>query len=503
MQPTIESIAASEERFRSPADASPSDPPAPVTSAPAAAATAVLPAGPSLTERLLRGGAWAVFGKCWNSLLIVVANALLARMLSLADFAAFLLAFSCVTVLGNLGTLGLNVDVVRYVAESLSLGDARRARQMTLRSWLIALGGSLAIAACFGAALTMVGVRWTLLEPLTSVAVQIVVWIVLHALAVMQGETLRGYHKIGPASVFGTPYNLPFLIGLTVLAVGGSAGLSSVLWLVLACQGLNLLVGYAYLASPLVAGKQAAGKQITGKTCDTPAGPQATAAVVGWREMLRESLPLAATTVTSLLMAQLDLWIVAAFCSTEDLAVYGAVTRLMLLVSMPVNIVNNFVPPLVADLHTRGKLRQLEYMLRSTATLATLPALAAFLFVLAASSWLLSLFYGEAFRPGAGVLIVLSCGQLINAWCGSAGAALSMTRRQRSAMLAVVSSGIFLLGLGTLAAHSFGMLGVAVVSASATALQKLLLCWLVWRLIGIRAYGTFNVGLLWPARRHS
>jgi O-antigen/teichoic acid export membrane protein len=217
--------------------------------------------------------------------------------------------------------------------------------------------------------------------------------------------------------------------------------------------------------------------------------------------MVRESFPLAVTTAASLLMAQLDLWIVAAFCSTADLAIYGAVTRLMLLVSTPVNIVNNVLPPLVADLHTRGKLRQMEQMLRSTATLATLPALAALLFLLAASGWLLTVFYGDANRAGAAVLIVLSCGQLISAWCGSAGCALSMTRQQRAAMLAVIFSGVFLCGVGTLAARTVGVLGVAVSSASATALQKLLLCWLVWQLLGIRVYGSPQLHFFYPGRR--
>jgi O-antigen/teichoic acid export membrane protein len=439
---------------------------------------------PRLKARVLRGGAWAVFGKCWNSLLIVAANALLARVLSLADFAAFLLAFSCVTVLGNLGTLGLNVGIVRYVAESLSLDDVRRARQLALKSWLIALAGSLAIAFVAGFAIWAAEGHTSLLAPLVPLALPLALWIVLHALAVLQGETFRGFHQIGPASVFGTPYNLPFLLGLSWLALDGQASLSIVMWLVLACQGVNLLIGAIYLLSPLVAGGFA----------DSPI-PQSKCQPA-WIEMLRESLPMAVTTATSLLMAQLDLWIVAAFCSPADLAIYGAVTRLMLLVSTPVNIVNNFVPPLVADLHTRGELRQLETVLRSTATLATLPAIAAFLLVAAASGWLLALFYGEAYRAGAGVLIVLSCGQLINAWCGSAGCALSMTRQQRSAMLAVVFSGALLLAVGPPAARWAGVLGVAVASASATGLQKLLLCWLVWRLLSIRAYGTVRLGSL-------
>jgi O-antigen/teichoic acid export membrane protein len=219
-------------------------------SAPAPAQPEALAAAPRLTGRLLRGGIWAIAGKFWNSLLIDLANALLARILSLADFAGFLLAFSCVTVLGNLGTLGLNVGVVRYVAESLSLEDVGSARRLVLRSWLIAALGSVLVALGFAVVLATVGGHWAFFTSLRPVTGQVALWIVLHALAVMQGETFRGFHKIGPASVFGTPYNLPFLFGLTLLTWQSPAALSTVLWLVLGCQGVNLLGGCLYLAAP-------------------------------------------------------------------------------------------------------------------------------------------------------------------------------------------------------------------------------------------------------------
>ena len=82
----------------------------------------------TLKQRLLSGSAWTLTGKAASVLAALIVNALLARLLSPQDFGAYFLAFSMVYLGATVGALGLNQLVVRFVAESMGLGQFGRVR---------------------------------------------------------------------------------------------------------------------------------------------------------------------------------------------------------------------------------------------------------------------------------------------------------------------------------------------------------------------------------------
>ena len=80
-----------------------------------------------LGERLVRGGAWVVGGRIVGIGLLFTVNVLLARLLPPKDFGLFVLITSVLSFGSILAVFGLDQGIVRFVSESLAVGDTARA----------------------------------------------------------------------------------------------------------------------------------------------------------------------------------------------------------------------------------------------------------------------------------------------------------------------------------------------------------------------------------------
>jgi O-antigen/teichoic acid export membrane protein len=62
------------------------------------------------------------------------------------------------------------------------------------------------------------------------------------------------------------------------------------------------------------------------------------------------SWPMWVTNITLFVGTQTDIWIVGAFRSQEEVAIYGAAVKLVLMVALPLQIVSTVVPPLITEM---------------------------------------------------------------------------------------------------------------------------------------------------------
>ncbi|HEB68386.1 MAG TPA: hypothetical protein ENI88_02065 [Desulfobulbus sp.] len=51
-----------------------------------------------------------------------------------------------------------------------------------------------------------------------------------------------------------------------------------------------------------------------------------------------------------------DLWILGAYASEQEIAIYGAAVRLVMLAAMSLAMVNMVVPPIIASMHAQNDL---------------------------------------------------------------------------------------------------------------------------------------------------
>ena len=440
-----------------------------------------------LKRRLLSGGAWAVGGKAGAVVLGLSSNILLARLLTPREFGTYLLVVSVVSACALVGCLGLNKATVRFVAEGLGLDQPGRTKR-TIRT-VIGLGVLGALGAGFAYLLANGFLERLFSAPaLAAVAGLIAGWIVISTVQELCAETFRGFHDVRLATLFGSlaignsagliTRGL-FLACLAGLWFGGAgADLRTILLVVVAAGSVGVLMsGYVLFVKAGALGED-----------PTPDGPK-----VELKGILAVSLPLLVTNLTAFALVYSDIWILAAFRSQEEVAVYGAAARFMTLVTMPLMVVNAVLPPIIAELYARGERSRLEQTMRPIATLTGVPALLVLVMFVVAGAPILGLVYGEFYRDGALVLALLSLGKLAAVWAGSCGLALQMTGHQTLMMWISVFSGLLFVVGALWAVQEFGAVGVASVAAASVAFQNLLTVLAVKAKTGIWTHVAFSV----------
>jgi O-antigen/teichoic acid export membrane protein len=441
--------------------------------------------GSSIKARLLSGSAWALGGKIGTALAGLATYALIARLLPPSELGVYSIAYSMVLLGGTVGTMGLNNAVVRMVAESMGLNKPWRARQIVKQVFILGGIGALVIGGIYWLAGDMIAAKFLKSPRHSAVGALIYAWIFVAIFQQLVSETFRGFHEISWATIFGgLASGLIFTGCLVAIWLAGQATLATV---------LNAAVGSA------VAGVAAGGLVLFNKISKLPKQAGANDGV-GPGEALSISWPLMIANLTHFAVTQADVWILSAFRSQEELAVYSAAARLITLVVMPLMLLNAVMPPIIAELHVQGKKEALETTLRSTAAIAGFPALIVLLAFVFLGKPILALIYGGFFAKGAMVLAILSIGQLVNVWAGSCGITLVMTGNQNSRMAIAVASAVMAIGGGVWAVQAHGMLGVAIASALTMICQNVAIVLYVKNKVGVWTYASFS-GISWRSIR--
>jgi len=197
------------------------------------------------------------------------------------------------------------------------------------------------------------------------------------------------------------------------------------------------------------------------------------------------SWPLWITNLTLFILIQADLWILGIFRSPDEVALYGAAARVVALVTMPLMIVNAVVPPLISEMYAQGKKKELEVALRKVATLSGIPSLLALGLFMFFGDSILGLFFGDYYKSGFLVLLILSLGHLVNVWVGSCGLVLMLTGNQSMMMMITLFCGVITVFGAYFLVFDYGVLGVAAAAAFGMILQNILMLVYVQRKVGI------------------
>lgn len=420
-------------------------------------------------RRLMAGMAWVLAGRTVGVMVSLLISALLARMLSPADLGIYFLVFSLVSTAAVVAQLGLNRAVVPLVARALADGNASRAKGVAMGAIHLGALGALGIALILPAG---VG-RWLVtdvlqtpsLAPLLGYAAA---WAMLLALTGLLAEIFRGYHRIAGATLFGG------LLANVLTAVP----LVGLWWMEPGIRDITLILQLSLVA---------AGASAIFSAYSLWRGPWSGARVetVPVREITSTAWPLFITTVFLFVLSQAGLWILGKYCAPDEVAIYGAAARLVLLVVMPLVVVNAVVPPIITEMYVRKHHRQLEGLLRTVSAIAGIPALLAVAVLAVAGEPIMHAIYGSQYGIGAMVLAVLALGSIVHIWAGTANIVLMSTGHQTTMMVTTAVTGVIAVLLALYAVADYGALGVAVAMAVGGNLQGLGLWWVTHRKTGI------------------
>ncbi len=358
-------------------------------------------------KRLLKESVWVVGGRVLGIATAIGSNVVLARLLAPADFGLYFVLASILTFATLAGMFGLNTALVRWVSEGIGLGDLAQVKRILKRgTWLatvtLSVGGlcCLAFVQAWGQRLfEIANTQW--IAPLLLISV--IAWGIIQLCAAL----LRSFHdsrwSIMLTGQFGGPLSNLLLMTLSLALFIAWSGLS--LTQAMLSSAISLCV-----VAPLALGvtysigrrrlTELTGKPLSASAADVPA-----------TALLSVCLPLMLTQCLSYITGQADIWIGGALVAPEDMALYGAARRLMLLIGIPMQLVNLTVIASIAELRAQNKNAELQGILRTAATLAALPALLVSIPILTFPAEILSLLFGAYYAQGATVLRLLCIGQ--------------------------------------------------------------------------------------------
>lgn len=401
-----------------------------------------------LKQKLLFGSFWALSGKILMIMLAMVLNMVLARLLSPEDMGAYFISLAVVVTVAAFAQVGMNQAIVRLIAEGMAKGSFSYVRKAVFFAIQITLIGSGVLGFIIYAGVGDWLARDVFdLPVMNTILGLLVLWVFGRGLQDTLAECFRGFHSIGLATFFGGLLStaISALFCLYVYVQYKSVDLNLAIKLIALAFVINAVFAMVFLYKRLP-------EKINGDFFDK-------------MKIVRLALPLWGSALISMILVQLDVWVVGIAASATDVAMYGAAIKLVMLVSMPLMIVNAVVPPIIAEYHSNDNITVLENALRSMTSIATLSSLVIMFVFILQGDYVLGLVYGEDYKGSAQILTILCLGHAFSVWGGASGYTLSMTGHQKCLLKIMIVTLILALLASYPAAKYFGVLGVATVTS--------------------------------------
>lgn len=416
---------------------------------------------------LVGGTAWAGAGLAAAVVLAFGVNAVAARLLSEAHLGAFLLMVSitqAVSVWAEVGQPGL---IAREIAGRLGADPKAAAQYVSRVLVLVAVATAVIAAVAAVAGRTLADIFFG--DPAITAVFGLLGLLVLGRAGERTfGDIFRGQYDIRLATVFGTVWG----------QAAAAAALGALLLFQGNVSGQTAVLTYGAAVATVV---PAALLVLHGRM------PRVGLPRSGYGENLREGWPLIGYRSLAMVLEQAPLWIVAAVAGATGAAPFGLALRVVTAVAIPLTVVNQVVPPVVARLYSTGELAKLERAVRATATFAASGAVVLVAVFVAFGEPIIEIAFGAQYVAEATpLLIILSIGQLGAVWAGSCAIVLIQIGHQRTLMAITGVTMIIELAAATVAAHTFGTVGVALVAAGGMIAKNIAIVVAVHRRTGIR-----------------
>jgi O-antigen/teichoic acid export membrane protein len=430
----------------------------------------------SVSQRLLRGGIIAVLGRTFVAVGVVLVNALVARLLSPAETGLFLLALSIVTVGAVIADFGFGKTLLRVIPDAFISGEQARAvshiKHVFAAVSLTAMATTLVLVSPAGIWLAGKLSHGHLLAELMPL---IALWLIVTVVTSLLAETCRGFHYIAAAIFYGgalTGLGNILIVSITLTTV----------WYVSVAITLKQLIVIFILAGLLLSLLATLKIRQRLQNCSEGEsnGSIKTLFIMAW--------PFWFSSMALILMTHAEIWILGYLRPPEEVAAFGLVARVALLVSFPLVIVNSVLPPLISELYANDDIRKMERMLQVSAGLTTLCSLGVFLVLLVLGDWLPQFLFGNIYSGNWKVMMILAVGWLFHVWAGSGGFVLNMTDNQKSAMIINIAVGGLTILMGVWLTDLYGGLGMAIASSSGIVLVNILMLLVIRYKLGIHIY---------------
>ena len=209
------------------------------------------------------------------------------------------------------------------------------------------------------------------------------------------------------------------------------------------------------------------------------------------REIMRDSTEFFVLNIINNLQTWIGIYIVGILMASEDVAILKVASSIAILVSLPLQSVNDILPLAIVKYHASSQISRLQSVLSDNSRWIMAISLPIFVVIILFPQYILSLL-GKDFTTGGHALIILSLGYLFDSFMGSVSLILRMTDNQKYIIRAGAIVFVVSIGLYYYFTKTYGVIGTAFVSTTVIIVMNVWNTINVQKLFKIRAY-TLNL----------
>ena len=414
------------------------------------------------------GGAIINFSGIFSRILLVyVYTFLLARLLPVSQVGQYFLMVTIISLVGLAAVVGLDYGVVRYVALYAGEGRLEMARKILATGLLVGAPVGLVFASAVAWQAPFISRHFFDSAGGSVSAIRIFsLSIPLLVIARLFNATTQGMHKM-QYQVYARDISEQVLkVGFSAVALMLGAGLFGVVWANVSALVVATVLSF-YFAWLLLTqkGSHAQNVLIAKRQPASPGSPS--------RAMLGYSYPLALSNILAALWLQIDTLMLGLLGTTQQVGYYGVALKVSLVGAKIITAFAVVFTPVIADLWHRGAAGELHRLFVSITRWIFTLSFPFFLIMFLFSGPVMRIF-GTRFVAGAGVLIILAIGQLVNAATGTAGAMVIMSGRSKLELMNVCTALLVDALLCYLLIPPYGLNGAAVANIASLVLVNIM-----------------------------
>lgn len=184
------------------------------------------------------------------------------------------------------------------------------------------------------------------------------------------------------------------------------------------------------------------------------------------REVVQVSIPLLLMASFGILISELTVVFLGWHYQPEQVAVYGVCVRIAVLAAFALQATNTIMNPLISELYYAGKHDELQKALSFSAAVSMVVTLLLVVFLIFSSKHILGIF-GNHYRSGANLLIILVLAQFINAASGPVGSVMKMSGKHNQSCIIMFLTMLWSILFGYYLIKEYGVYGAAITNLSA------------------------------------
>ena len=422
--------------------------------------------GTSAKAVFFKGAAGSFIAKFFGTGLLFGAQVVLARLLGAKQYGIFAYALSWMTVLAILAKMGFETSLLRFLPEYIVKREWSLFRGVVRFSLSVVGIVALFIFLIGNVVLTLLHSRFEI-ELLHSLRLMLLV-LPLFAWTAIRQSCLRALKRVVQAEV---PDGIVRPLVLTAAALVAASRLDSFsaqwAWM---CQLFAALISFVL------------GALLLSRALPTeyPRRPSSNMRA----KWLKISSPMLLMNSMNILMSQASIVILGLYQPSEEVALFSASVRIVMLATFALLAVNSIAAPLISELYHAGKKKELQSLLKFAAQVIAVTTLLTGAILVFGGRSILGLF-GEEFIKAYVLLVILLFGFTVKSLVGPASYLLNLTGHQNATAKAMVIAVTISLTLNFLLIPRWGAFGAALASSVTMIIWNVTLQALNVKIVGI------------------